>query len=140
ICEILDSRLLKIARKYRLDYTRYADDLTFSTNDKKFLEFYRLFVEELSNEINKAGFSINENKKRLQLKNKRQIVTGLVVNEKINVIRNYYKETRAMAHKLYRTGRSEIDGEPGNLNQLEGRFTFINQLTWYNNKINGVNR
>lgn len=140
ICEILDSRLLKIARKYRLDYTRYADDLTFSTNDKKFLEFYRLFVEELSNEINKAGFSINENKKRLQLKNKRQIVTGLVVNEKINVIRNYYKETRAMAHKLYRTGSFEIDGEPGNLNQLEGRFTFINQLTWYNNKINGVNR
>lgn len=140
ICEILDSRLLKIARKYRLDYTRYADDLTFSTNDKKFLEFYRLFVEELSNEINKAGFSINENKKRLQLKNKRQIVTGLVVNEKINVIRNYYKETRAMAHKLYRTGSFEIDGEPGNLNQLEGRFTFINQLTWYDNKINGVNR
>jgi len=47
----------------------------------------------------------------------------------------YYKETRAMAHQLYKQGSFEINGETGTLNQLEGRFAFINQLTWYNNKI-----
>ena len=31
ICQVLDMRLLKIAKKYKLDYTRYADDFSFST-------------------------------------------------------------------------------------------------------------
>lgn len=42
-----------------------------------------------------------------------------------------------MAHQLYKHGKFEINGEPGSLNQLEGRFAFINQLTWYNNKLDG---
>lgn len=137
ICEILDQRILKIAKKYKLDYTRYADDLTFSTNDKKFLDLQTEFYERLSSELIRAGFKINEKKKRLQLRDSRQVVTGLVVNKKINVNRIYYKETRAMAHQLYKEGKFEINGKLANLNQLEGRFAFINQLTRYNNKIDG---
>jgi RNA-directed DNA polymerase len=137
ICEILDHRLLKLAKKYKLDYTRFADDLTFSTNDKNFLGLQSEFYEEISKELIRAGFKINEKKKRLQLRDSRQVVTGLVVNKKINVNRIYYKETRAMAHKLYKQGSFEINGEPATLNQLEGRFAFINQLTWYNNKKDG---
>ncbi|MGV3265646.1 retron Ec67 family RNA-directed DNA polymerase/endonuclease [Cytobacillus pseudoceanisediminis] len=137
ICEILDHRLLKIAKKYKLNYTRYADDLTFSTNDKNFLGLQTEFYKKISNELIRAGFKINEEKKRLQLRDSRQVVTGLVVNKKINVNRAYYKETRAMAHQLYKQGKFEINGEPGTLSQLEGRFSFINQLTWYNNKTDG---
>jgi len=40
ICNIFDMRILKLAKKYKLDYTRYADDLTFSTNNKDFLNIY----------------------------------------------------------------------------------------------------
>ncbi|HFK0704319.1 TPA: RNA-directed DNA polymerase, partial [Listeria monocytogenes] len=65
----------------------------------------------------------------------RQLVTGLVVNKKINVDRRYYKETRAMAHRLYKTGEFQIDDKNGTLNQLEGRFSFINQVQRYNNVI-----
>jgi hypothetical protein len=137
ICEILDYRLLKIAKKYKLNYTRYADDLTFSTNDKNFLQLQNEFYKELSYELERAGFKINETKKRLQFCNSRQMVTGLVVNKEINVIRNYYKETRAMAHRLYKQGSFEINGEPATINQLEGRFAFINQIYWFNNKIDG---
>jgi RNA-directed DNA polymerase len=95
-------------------------------------EFYR----ELSNELVRAGFKINEKKNRLQMRDSRQTVTGLVVNKKINVNRHYYKETRAMANRLYKHGSFEINGTIATLNQLEGRLAFINQLSWYNNKIN----
>ncbi|RPJ94079.1 RNA-directed DNA polymerase [Rummeliibacillus sp. TYF005] len=138
ICEILDYRVSKMAKKYKLNYTRYADDLTFSTNDKNFLRLQTEFLKNISKELIRAGFKINEKKTRLQLRDSRQVVTGLVVNKKINVNRIYYKETRAMAHQLYKQGEFEIKGEPATLNQLEGRFAFINQLTWYNNKIDGV--
>lgn len=138
ICEILDYRLLKIAKKYKLDYSRYADDLTFSTNDNKFQDLQTEFYEEISKELIQSGFKINEEKVRLQLKDSRQVVTGLVVNKIVNVNRIYYKETRAMAYELYKNGSFKINGEAANLKQLEGRFAFINQLTWYNNKLDNV--
>lgn len=137
ICQILDNRLLKIAKRYRLDYTRYADDLTFSTNDKTFVERKDAFLHAVQKEVENAGFKINENKTRLLYKDSQQKVTGLVVNEKVNVAQEYYRKTKSMAHSLYKSGEFTIDGQAGTLQQLEGRFSFINQLTWYNNKQDG---
>lgn len=137
ICQILDNRLLKIAKQYKLDYTRYADDLTFSTNDKTFVEHWEEFVCAVQKEIERAGFKINENKTRLIYKDSQQKVTGLVVNEKVNVAQEYFRRTKAMAHSLYKTGEFTIDGQAGTLQQLEGRFSFVNQLNWYNNKQDG---
>lgn len=137
ISQIMDIRLLNLAKKYKLDYTRYADDLTFSTNDKHFLEMKTSFYFALENQINRSGFKINDKKTRLQYKNSRQEVTGLVVNKKLNVPRRYEKNTKAMAHKLYTHGEFYINGEKGNINQLEGRFSYINQLDRYNNKHDG---
>lgn len=137
ICNILDIRLLKLGKKHNLDYSRYADDLTFSTNDRLFLISESLFYDELTKEIESAGFKLNEQKSRLQFKDSRQTVTGLVVNEKINVDRRYYKETRAMANKLYKTGIFEINNQSATIKQLEGRLTFINNIQRYNNSIDG---
>lgn len=134
ICEILDFKLLQIAKKYHLDYTRYADDLTFSTNDKTFLDKYEAFFNSVSGAIRHAGFEINDRKTKLQYRDSRQTVTGLVVNKKISVNHRYYKDTRAMAYQLYRTGEFQIHGEAGTLTQLEGRFAFINQLDKYDNE------
>lgn len=132
ICNIMDIRILKIAKKYRLDYTRYADDLTFSTNNKYFLNDYDKFLEDIKNIIHRSGFELNSKKTRLLFSNSRQEVTGLVVNKKISVPKEYYKNTRAMAHSLYKNGYFLIDDEVGTIEQLEGRFSFKNQINLYN--------
>lgn len=137
LCQILDSRILKIAKTYKVDYTRYADDLTFSTNDKTFLERKEEFLCTIQKEIDHAGFAINQKKTRLEYKDSQQKVTGLVVNEKVNVAQDYYRKTKAMAHSLYKNGEFTIAGQPGTLQQLEGRFSFINHLNKYNNKLDG---
>ena len=127
VCDVLDYRLLKIAKKYRVDYTRYADDLSFSTNDPKFLENYDAFYHEVAGTIKRAGFMVNEKKTRLQYRDSRQTVTGLIVNKIINIDRQYYKDTRAMADRLYKTGCFQINGTDGTIAQLEGRFSFMHR-------------
>ncbi|ORO42095.1 retron Ec67 family RNA-directed DNA polymerase/endonuclease [Streptococcus oralis] len=139
ITRILDYRIVKIAKKYRFTYSRYADDMTFSTNRELNSNKLRAskeldnFLTELEEVIVSSGFEINPQKTRLSNNMQRQEVTGLVVNKKINVKREYVKNTRAMAFQLYKDGAFEIDKKTGTLNQLTGRFAFIFQIDQYNN-------
>lgn len=133
VCQVLDMHLLSFAKRYRLDYTRYADDITFSTNDKAFLETWDSFYAELEKKIRKAGFSLNEKKTRITYRDSKQVVTGLVVNKKISIDHAYCRKVRAMAHSLYTNGSYSVDGVEGNIRQLEGRFAFIDQIEKYNN-------
>lgn len=138
ICNILDYKILSLAKKYHLDYTRYADDLTFSTNDKNFESRFSSFYNSLCKIIQKNGFEINSEKTRFIFKDSKQSVTGLIVNKKINVDKQFYKTTRAMAYQLYKTGSFSINDKQGSLLQLEGRFSFINEIERYNNRKNGL--
>lgn len=134
ICENLDMRILKLAKKYKLDYTRYADDITLSTNCTDFPTHQSELLQEISAVIKSAGFSVNPKKTRLQYHTSQQKVTGLVVNQKVNIDRSYFRETKAMADHLYREGSYKIGGIEGTVSQLEGRFAFINQIDKFNNK------
>lgn len=133
ICAILDRRLAAIAKKFRLTYTRYADDLTFSTNSKVFLEKKDELLSEIYAVIEKSGFKVNHYKTRISYRDSRQEVTGLVVNNKISVKREYYKKTRSMLDHLYRGIPVEHNGVELTQQQIEGRLAFINQIDWYNN-------
>lgn len=111
VCRKLDSELLMFARKYKMNYSRYADDITFSTNMKclspKFGEIKDnqfLMSEGLKAIIENNGFVINESKTRYALRNNRQDVTGLIVNDKVNVPRKYVKRIRAMLHAWEKYG------------------------------------
>lgn len=50
-----------------------------------------LILNEITDIIEKSGFKINDKKTRLTYSHKRQTVTGVVVNKKLSVPREYYK-------------------------------------------------
>lgn len=135
IFNIVDLRILSLAKKYKLSYTRYADDMSFSTNNRAFQTDYIEFIQELKSLLKSSGFDINESKTRLEYYSSRQEVTGLTVNKKINARRKFIKQTRAMVDQLLKTDSFEIDGFVGTEERLEGRLAFINQLDWYNNDL-----
>lgn len=107
LCKSLDWDLYNLAKEgYEITYTRYADDITFSSN----YLFSSKFVTDTSGEVNisselesiirKNGFEINYDKVRLQNNNQHQEVTGIVVNEKLNVNRKYIRKIRAILHSI----------------------------------------
>jgi len=104
----LDQHLSMLAEKYQANYSRYADDITFSSTRNIFTNKHgnieSNFISELKKILAKGGFKINPKKIRLQKKTSRQVVTGLVVNQKINVHRNFIKQIRMWLYYWERYG------------------------------------
>jgi len=103
VCIRLDRRLAGLARQYEATYSRYADDITFSSNHNVFQEGYS-FLKEFRRIIVDEGFTLNEAKLRLQEKGQRQEVTGLVVNSKVNVCRKYIRDIENLLYIWERYG------------------------------------
>ena len=112
ICAKMDQRLQRLAAEHRCTYTRYADDITFSTTNKRFpVELAWLDEQgkthvgsDLLKVIDENGFEVNDRKIRLQTREFRQEVTGITVNEIPNVPRTYVRQLRAMLHAWERYG------------------------------------
>jgi len=101
ICRKLDSRLLEYAKKEKFNYSRYADDLTFSSNENVNYGKLEKFVAKI---LKEEGFQINKSKSRLMKKSDRQVVTGVVVNEGLNVNRKYIRSLRALIYNSIENG------------------------------------
>jgi RNA-directed DNA polymerase len=95
VCQRLDRRLRQLARQHRCVYTRYADDLTFSSNRPAFRESFHAELNEI---LTSEGYQQNPHKQRLQLPHQRQEVTGVVVNERPNVPREFVRDIRFLLH------------------------------------------
>lgn len=110
----LDKDLHQLALTNRSTYTRYVDDITFSfTQSRRRLPRDIVTVlkennlklgEKLTSIIEKNGFKINNEKSRCFSQNFRQVVTGLVVNERANVSRNFIRQTRSMIYAWKKFG------------------------------------
>ncbi|MSQ73570.1 MAG: RNA-directed DNA polymerase, partial [Betaproteobacteria bacterium] len=155
VSHILDTHVVRLASKEGCRYTRYADDLTFSTNKTKFPASIAIRAGSAPHNwipgttlvklVEKSGFAINQSKTRMQYCDSRQEVTGLVVNRKVNVRNDYRRTVRAMTHRLMTKGDFEFvhktvsgDGTesvskiPGAATRLHGMLAFIDQLDLYN--------
>jgi retron-type reverse transcriptase len=104
VCEKLDVCLSGVAKRFGLNYSRYADDITFSSQHNVFelkrgvseriYEVNSTFDLEVRRIIHEQNFHVKESKVRLQKQGFRQEVTGIVVNEKLNVNQRYVKQLR----------------------------------------------
>src|SRR4029077_5389897 len=80
----LDLRLSGLSRSFGAQYTRYADDLTFS-GDERFLRSLAVFLPLVSKIVRSERFSLNKRKRKIIRSSQRQIVTGVVVNSRPNI-------------------------------------------------------
>lgn len=93
ICLKLDKRLGQLSKKINANYTRYADDITISgcSEIKRSLPLIIKIIQE-------EGFEINQDKLRIQYSTERQMVTGLIVNNKVSIPQKKKKYLRQQIH------------------------------------------
>lgn len=94
-----DEYIGKYCSARNISYTRYSDDLTFSGDfdSKKLKNKVETFLEEL-------GFNLNKEKTRVIKQGSRQIITGVIVNEKINTPKSYRKKIRQEIYYIKKYG------------------------------------
>ena len=109
ICQRLDYLLSAVARRFGLKYSRYADDITFSSMHNVFQSDGE-FLKELHRIIAEQNFHIKKSKTRLQKDGYRKEVTGLLVNEKANVQQRYIKQLRMWLYYWERYGYDRAAG------------------------------
>lgn len=142
ICCNLDRKMKGLAKRFGLHYSRYADDMTFSSMHNIYNK--EEFHSELLRIVSEQGFTLNNKKTRLLKKGCRQEVTGLTVNEVANVSRKYIQELRwilnawekygyakayALFYPRYKSEKGYIKkGEPVMENVIGGKLDYLRMV------------
>lgn len=150
ICDKLDHRLGGLAKRFGLNYSRYADDITFSSMHNVYHKG-GIFRKELKRIITDQGFRINKEKTRLQKRGARQEVTGITVNEKLNVSQKYVRNIRNILYIWDRYGYATAfnkffpkyndekghikKGNPDMANVLDGKLMYLKMVKGENDSV-----
>lgn len=125
----LDNRLYKLSKKYSLNYTRYADDLTFSGD-----YIPHKVIDIISDVITDTGLSLNKQKTSLIIGDKQKIVTGISVQgDRLTLPRSSRRQIKQEFHYIRQYGLvSHISKlkikNPYYLQSLEGKLRFWLQI------------
>lgn len=124
VCTDLDEELNEIGKQNEFIFTRYADDITFSSKTKD--NITKDFRNRIFNCIKKHGFTVNEQKEKFSFNQSRMVVTGLIVHtNELSIPRKWIKNLRAALHQL-RNNKYNIN-DPlffENLKNIEGRCAY----------------
>jgi len=115
ICFRLDKELMTFSKNKRCIYTRYADDITLSSYQPMAFVFEgpaptagkfspKLLDRNLQLIFSSNGFTLNEDKAHYADRHSRRIVTGIKVNEFLNVDRRYIRNIRAALYSIETLG------------------------------------
>jgi RNA-directed DNA polymerase len=124
VCLRLDARLTGLAAKLGAVYTRYADDLSFSVHDPDRVERIDVgrtfwWIDQI---LQQEGFAEHPGKRQVLRPSRRQLVTGIVVNQKLTVPRDARRQFRATLHNCKVHGLAS---------QARGRDDFADYLRGY---------
>lgn len=147
ICFRLDKQLMAIAKDARCIYTRYADDVTFSSHQPPAGLFEAtlppsgrfppdLLAPKLRDTFQSNGFILNSDKAHYADRHSRRIVTGLKVNELLNVDRRYVRNIRAALYSVEKLGTKDAEqkfrdkhgGRSGLAAHLQGKIAFLTHI------------
>ena len=147
ICFRLDKELLAVAKNARCIYTRYADDITFSSFQPMTHLFHGplpppghfapdILSPSLSAAVASNGFKINPLKAHYADRNSRRMVTGIKINELLNVDRRFVRNIRAALYSVEKIGLKAAQekfedkhGGKSNLGlHLEGKISWLRHI------------
>jgi hypothetical protein len=150
VCQRLDHLLTGVAKRFGLKYSRYADDITFSSMHNVY-QAESHFLKELHRLIAEQGFHIKESKTRLQKDGYRKEVTGLLVNDKVNVQQRYIKQLRMWLYYWESYGYEKAsgffiqqyffdkghvkNGKPDMANVIAGKLDFLKMVKGGDNEL-----
>ncbi len=124
-----DARLAGRAKKLGFHYTRYADDLTFSRPEfgREGVAFLMAMARHV---VQEEGFALNPKKGRVQVNAGRQMVTGVVVNQKLSIPREDRRRLRAVLHQAKKTGLEAQNTErhPNFRQHVEGLIAYFSMV------------
>jgi len=125
----LDMRLAALARAYGAHYTRYADDLAFS-GDHAFATRTSAFLTAVESITHDEGFLLNSRKTRVMRRGGCQRITGIVVNDHVNVPRMAYDKLKAILYNCRKNGPNTQNraGLRDFRAHLEGRVAWVEQV------------
>lgn len=122
----LDKKIQGLADKLQFTYTRYADDLTFSASAASGGNIARLlyFLKKI---VASEGFTLHPEKTQIMRRGGQQKVTGIVVNEKLNIVRTELHKFRALLHNIETQGwKDQQWGKAMHLiNAVEGYINYV---------------
>lgn len=148
VCQRLDWELNALAAQSGLTYTRYADDITFSSNEYKFTPNCHIY-QEIKRIIYKQRFNINFDKVRFNTIGSRMEVTGLIVGEnKVNVPRKYILGIKNLLHIWQKYGSEAAEKKflknekshqtshlPGLDNFIMGKLNYLRMVRGNNDEL-----
>ena len=150
VCDFLDKKLRRLSSRHGVKYSRYADDMTFSSMHNVYQED-SVFMKSLFSFIEEERFTVNPEKTRLQKRGERQEVTGLTVNDKVNTAHKYtrelrnilymwekygYKDAYASFYRHYKATKGHVKkGEPVLENVIVGKLDFLKMVKGENDAV-----
>jgi hypothetical protein len=125
----LDCRLAGLARSAGAEYTRYADDLAFSGGEEFALGVDR-FSTHVAAVVAEEGFAANHRKTRIMRQGVRQQLTGLIVNQRMNIRRVDFDRLKATLTNCVHFGPASQnrEGHPNFKEHMEGRLGFVEMV------------
>lgn len=142
ILDEFDKILLSYCSNRKMNYSRYSDDITISGKSRKSKEISQI-ISFVSYQLKSYDFELHERKIRVLKKNNRQMVTGIVVNEKLSAPRKLKKAIRQEVYYLFKFAETHVNRHHSNiqkyLNRLLGKINWVLQVEKENAEFQNYN-